>query len=111
MVLKRNLCDLEEAEIQTNLSDGKRQAALVGTSVQLPMEGPCWGMWDTCCLGVLALHIPFQKSKGCVITHCQLQMSEWLLGMVTWPIYLLEQLNWDTGSVGEVRMDHSHGPL
>lgn len=88
MVLKRNLCDLVEAEIQTNLSDGKRQAASMGTSVQLPMEGPCWGMWDTCCLGVLALHIPFQKSKGCVIAHCQLQMSEWLLGMVTWPIYM-----------------------
>ena len=32
MVLKRNLCDLVEAEIQTNLSDGKRQAALVGTA-------------------------------------------------------------------------------
>ena len=88
MVLKRNLCDLVEAEIQTISLMGRGRLLVWVTSVQLPMEGPCWGMWDTCCLGIWALHIPFQKSKGCVITHCQLQMSEWLLGMVTWPIYM-----------------------
>lgn len=68
--------ELLEAEIQVHLSGGKRQVASVGTSMQFPVEGPCWVMWATCCLSVLALHIPFQKSKGC--DHSVSPADEWL---------------------------------